>query len=69
MCAEKKNSSSSASDSSRGTEEVARVLEELRGANGRLVIAGIRMQELADQAETARHHAEAGESGSRGCCG
>ncbi len=59
MCAEEKNSSSSASDSSRGTEEVARVLEELRGANGRLVIAGIRMQELADQAETARHHAEA----------
>ncbi len=59
MCAEGKNSSSSASDSSRGTEEVARVLEELRGANGRLVIAGIRMQELADQAETARHHAEA----------
>jgi PAS domain S-box-containing protein len=59
MCAEEKNSSSSASDSSRGTEEVARVLEELRGVNGRLVIAGIRMQELADQAETARHHAEA----------
>ncbi len=59
MCAEEKSSSSSASDSSRGTEEVARVLEELRGANGRLVVAGIRMQELADQAETARHHAEA----------
>src|SRR5713101_4724246 len=59
MCAEETNSSSSAADSSRGTEELARALEELRGANGRLVIAGIRMQELADQAETARHHAEA----------
>src|SRR2546430_6563269 len=59
MCAEGKNSTSSAPDSSRGTEELARVLEELREANGRLVIAGIRLQELADQAETARHQAEA----------
>src|SRR6266567_2007343 len=59
QCVRRKKSSSSASDSSRGTEEVARVLEELRGANGCLVIAGIRVQELADQAETARHHAEA----------
>ena len=59
MCAEEKNSTSSAPDSSRGTEELARVLEELREANGRLVIAGIRLQELTDQAETGRHESEA----------
>src|SRR5882724_10457674 len=59
MCAEENNSTSSATDSSRGTEELARVLEELREANGRLVTAGIRLQELADPAETARHRAEA----------
>ena len=59
MCAEENNSTSSAPDSSRGTEELARVLEELRETNGRLVIAGVRLQELADQAETARHQAEA----------
>src|SRR5712691_8714783 len=63
MCAQGNNSPSSAPDSSRGTEELARVLEELREANGRLVIAGIRLQELADQAETARHQAEAARAG------
>src|SRR5713226_7647315 len=63
MCAEENNSPSSAPDSSRGTEELARVLEELREANGRWVTAGIRLQELADQAETARQQAEAARAG------
>ncbi len=63
MCAQGNNSPSSAPDSSRGTEELARVLEELRETNGRLVTAGIRLQELADQAETARQQAEAARAG------
>jgi signal transduction histidine kinase len=46
-------------DSSQETGELERVLAELREANKRLVITGVRMHELAEQAETRRRQAEA----------
>ena len=45
-------------DSSRHTEELKLALAELREANQRLVAAGVRMQELADEAQRARDEAE-----------
>jgi signal transduction histidine kinase/ActR/RegA family two-component response regulator len=42
-----------------GEDKLERALAELRQANERLVIAGVRMQELADEAENARDDAEA----------
>jgi signal transduction histidine kinase/ActR/RegA family two-component response regulator len=44
---------------SEGADELERALAELRHANERLVIAGVRMQELAEEAEEARNDAEA----------
>src|SRR5216683_1539242 len=46
-------------DRSDGSGELERILAELREANERLVIAGVRMQEMADQSETRRLQAEA----------
>jgi signal transduction histidine kinase len=46
-------------DSSDGSGELERILAELREANERLVIAGVRMQEMAEQSETRRLQAEA----------
>jgi signal transduction histidine kinase len=46
-------------DGSQWTEELNRTLAELREANERLVAAGVRMQELADDAQRARYEAEA----------
>jgi signal transduction histidine kinase/ActR/RegA family two-component response regulator len=47
------------SDSSHSTGEMERVLAELREANERLVIVGVQLQELSEQAETGRRQAEA----------
>jgi signal transduction histidine kinase/CheY-like chemotaxis protein len=41
-----------------GSEQLERVLAELREANERLVISGVRLQELAEEAEQARRDAE-----------
>ena len=41
------------------TDDLTRALAELREANERLVSAGVRMQELADDAQRAREEAEA----------
>ena len=46
-------------DRSDGSGELERILAELREANERLVIAGVRMQEMAEQSETRRLQAEA----------
>ena len=46
-------------DGPRHTDELNRALAELREANERLVAAGVRMQELADEAQSARSEAEA----------
>jgi signal transduction histidine kinase/CheY-like chemotaxis protein len=41
------------------TDELERALAELREANEQLITASVRMQELADEAQRARHEAEA----------
>ena len=46
-------------DRSHGSGELKRVLAELQEANECLVIAGVRMQEMAEQSETRRVQAEA----------
>jgi signal transduction histidine kinase/ActR/RegA family two-component response regulator len=46
-------------DNPRHTDELTRALAELQEANQRLVAAGVRMQELADEAQSAREEAEA----------
>src|SRR5437899_8621032 len=46
-------------DTAHTTGELERVLAELRDANERLVIVGVELQELSDQAETRRVVAEA----------
>src|SRR5438876_8186857 len=53
MPAPKKNVSSF-SDSSPGTGEMERLLEELREANERLVIAGVRLQNTNQELEASR---------------
>ncbi len=40
------------------TDELQRVMAELRAANERLIIAGVQLQELADQAQRAKKAAE-----------